>query len=84
MNQGYGMGIPQQHINPNLINNNMYMNNPQMPMNMNYPQQQFNNYPNNAYPNPNMAYNMQQPGFNQNPPQQNMGNNQRGSVLDFF
>lgn len=87
MNNQVGYGMPMQ---PQM--NNMYMNNPQMGMNMGYPQQQqqqYNNYPQaNPYANPNVGYGIQQPNFNNynaNAPQQNkVGNNQRGSALDFF
>ena len=87
--QGYGMPIQPQNMMSQQMNN-MYMNNnPQMGMNIGYPQQQYNNYPQgNAYTNPNMGYNMQQPNLNynnSNAPQQNKtANNQRGSALDFF
>lgn len=71
--------------------NNMYMNNPQMGINMGYPQQPYSNNPqSNAFGNPNIGYNnMQQPNYSYNPnanaSQQNRaGNNQRGSGLDFF
>ncbi len=82
---------PQNMMQPQM-NNNMYMNNPQMGMNMGYPQQQqqqYNNYSQaNAYANQNVGYGIQQPNYNNyngNAPQQNKGgNNQRGSALDFF
>lgn len=87
INHGFGVPMQQQNVmSPQM--NNMYMNNPNMGMNMGHPQQQYYNYPqNNDYANSNMGYNMQQPNYNYNPNnvQQNKSNNdQRGSALDFF